>query len=66
MSPKGWADAGVGIGMLWGWGIPLLKSNNKVQMFKCLQLKTELPIHVFEDIDPISNTKCPTHVSGRE
>ena len=34
--PKGWAGAGVGIGMLWGGGIPVVENKNKVQLFKFL------------------------------
>ena len=32
----GWAGARVGIGMLWGGGIPLIEKKNQFQMFKLL------------------------------
>ena len=32
----GWAGAGVGIGMLWGGGTPLIENENKIRMFKFL------------------------------
>ena len=33
VSPKRWADAGVGIGIGWAGVIPLIEAKNKTQMF---------------------------------
>ena len=50
-SPKGWADARVGIGIGWGGGIPFIENKTKLQMFEFISLKiTKFPIHVFLEI----------------
>ena len=39
VSPKGWAGARLGMGMVLVVGIPLIEDEHKIQMFKFLKLK---------------------------
>ena len=41
VSPKRGAGAGVGIGMLWGVGIPFIEIKNKTQMIEFVQLNIQ-------------------------
>ena len=45
---KGWAGAGVGIGMMWGGGIPLSANKTNNQMLKFLQLKMKHTIQIIK------------------
>ena len=36
VSPKGWAGAGLGIGMSWGGGTPFVENEHKIKLSKFL------------------------------